>query len=75
MSRCALNSGLGAADRPMPSKHVQPLCSQFCSQLDGHLSAGRRLSRESVFFERTTHTTPDQKRRTLFAQVALSRNP
>ena len=33
-SRNALNLRLDAMYRPVTSNHVQPLCSQFCSQFD-----------------------------------------
>jgi hypothetical protein len=45
-SRRALNTRFLATHRPAASKHVQPLCSQFCSQLGLHPSAGRRSSHE-----------------------------
>jgi hypothetical protein len=42
MSKSPLNSQFLATHRPAPSKHVQPLCSQLCSQDDLHPSAGSR---------------------------------
>ena len=45
-STSALNPRLEATHRPGSSKHVQPVCSQFCSQADLHPSAGRRSAHE-----------------------------
>jgi hypothetical protein len=39
-SNIALNSLISATHRPAASKHVQPLCSQFCSQRNVHPSTG-----------------------------------
>src|SRR6516165_4687809 len=46
LSKSPLDSRILTSDRPTVPKHVQPVCSQFCSQTDLYLSMSRRLSHE-----------------------------